>query len=88
MKPDRQTAMYNLIRQVRLLFPFEAPEAQICGGGCNGCSLKLLEYLDMELEQWQSRLDEGYCPDFGEISRLTVICKKIHRVLKKNALID
>jgi len=30
-KPNRQTAMLNIIELVRDEFPFDAPETQICG---------------------------------------------------------
>jgi len=88
MKPDRPTAMKNLIQEVRMAMPFDMPEANICSGICKGCSLKLLEYLDTELEHWEYRLKEGESPSFGEINQLAKTSKKIYTVLQKNDLID
>jgi hypothetical protein len=42
-KPDPSMAMRLLIRQVRDAIPFDLPEARICTGLCNGCSVKLLD---------------------------------------------
>ena len=88
MKPDRPTAMRKLIQQVRTAMPFDLPEANLCSGKCNGCSQKLLDYLDMELEDWEYRLDSGETPDFGDINKIARTSKKIYRVMKKNGLVD
>ena len=88
MKPDTSTAMHNLIRQIRENIPFDLPEAYTCMDNCNGCSMKLLEFLDMELLAWESRLKEGERPDFGDLSRIARMARKIHRVLVKNGLIE
>lgn len=87
-KPDRPTAMKNLIREVRMALPFEQPEANICSGPCEGCSLKLLEFLDTELESWEFKLKAGEIPSLGEISRLAKTSQKIYRVLEKNELVS
>jgi hypothetical protein len=86
MKPDRPTAMRTLIQQVRTAMPFDLPEANLCSGKCNGCSQKLLDYLDTELIDWEYRLQSGEVPDFGEINRIAKTSKKIYRVMKKNGL--
>jgi hypothetical protein len=39
-KPDCITAMKNLIAEVRYDFPFNVPEANICGISCTGCPKK------------------------------------------------
>lgn len=88
MKPDRTIAMRQLILQVRTAMPFDLPEANLCSGKCNGCSQKLLDYLDIELEGWESRLKDGEVPDFGEIQRIAKTSKKIYKVLQQNDLID
>jgi len=67
--------------------PFDMPEANICSGGCQGCSLKLLEYLDTELENWEFKLNAGELPSLGEISQLAKTSKKIYKVLQKNELV-
>ncbi len=87
MKPDRHTAMTQLIKQVRNDFPFAAPEAQICVSGCQGCPKKLLELADTELTDWEYRLKEGETPLFGDISRLAKMCKNIRRGLLRNKLV-
>ena len=88
MKPDRPTAMRMLIQQVRTAMPFDLPEANLCSGKCNGCSQKLLDYLDTELEGWQYRLDAGETPDFGDINKIAKTSKKIYRVMEKNGLVS
>lgn len=87
MKPDRTIAMQQLIQQVRVAMPFDLPEANLCSGKCNGCSQKLLDYLDTELEDWEYRLKEGERPDFGEIHRIAKTSKKIYQVMQKNGLV-
>ncbi len=88
MKPDRSSAMLKLIAQVREVMPFDLAEANLCSGKCNGCSQKLLDYLDSELENWQLRLEQGETPDFGEIQRIAKTSKKIYKVMQKNNLVD
>ncbi len=88
VKPDTPTAMRNLIEEVRLNIPFNLPEAYVCSDDCNGCSLKLLEFLDMELIEWERRLAAGDKPNFGDLKRMAKMSKKIYQVLVKNGLID
>ena len=83
-KPDTRTAMYQLIEQIKSALPFDMPESQMCSGPCEGCSMKLLAYLDGELDEWQRRLEEGDKPSFSDLSRLASSSKKIHAVLKRN----
>lgn len=86
MKPDTTTAMRQLIGQIRTLFPFDHPRAQICDGPCEGCSLKLLGYLEGELEAWERRIEDGERPGLAEISQLLRTSRKIARVLEKAQL--
>lgn len=88
MKPDRRTAMQNLIKQVRTEFPFTLPEAQICAGRCVGCAKKLLELADTELCDWENRLENKETPTLGDISRLAKLCKNIRRGLVRNDLLE
>jgi len=90
MKPDTRTAMQNLIDEVRSTIPFDAPEAAICAddSSCQGCSMKLLEYLSMELDSWQHKLDEGEVPNLGDLARFGNTCKKIYKTLDRNGLIS
>lgn len=88
MKPDTSTAMHNLIDEVRSTMPFGAGEAQLCADSCNGCSLKLLEFLEMELQDWEQKLQNGVQPSFGDVHKMGKTCKKIYMVLKKNGLVE
>ena len=74
-KPDRQTAMLNIIKLVRDDFPFYAPESQICGDTCVGCPKKLLELVDTEIIDWQNKIEYGEIPDFAQINSFAKLCK-------------
>ncbi|MCG8531789.1 MAG: hypothetical protein MI749_14150 [Desulfovibrionales bacterium] len=87
MKPDTQTAMAQLIEQIREAIPFGLSEAEICHGTCQGCSKKLLDFLDQELDHWSDYLSHGGVPRLGDISRLARISKKVYRALEKNNLV-
>jgi len=87
-KPDRVTAMQNLITEVRNDFPFTVPEANICGISCVGCPKKLLEIVDTELCDWESKLSNEVVPTLGEISSLGKLCKNVRRGLKRNGLVN
>lgn len=86
-KPDSATAMRLLIAEVRNAIPFDMSEAQVCAGECDGCSLKLLEFLGSELEGWEARLDAGERPGLKELSRLAKTSRKVHGVLARNGLV-
>jgi len=87
-KPRTQQAMQQLIAQIRQSLPFDSPYSSLCVGPCEGCSKKLLEYLDDELNQWQLRLENGECPKLGDLHRLARQSKKIYRVLQKNGWLE
>ncbi len=87
MKPDTQTAMLDLIEQVRTAVPFDTPIDELCNGPCTGCSKKLLEYLDMTLEEWEQKLACGEQPTFGDLNKLAKTSRKIYTQLQKNDLI-
>lgn len=86
MKPDAIEAMAHLISQIRSTFPFGQSSTQIRAGPCQGCSMKLLGYLEMELDAWDARLDAGERPSLAELSRLSRTARKIARVLEKSGL--
>ena len=88
MKPKTPVAMQQLIQQVRKTLPFELPEAYACSGVCKGCSLKLLDYLDIELMIWEDRLKNKEIPSLGDIQRIAKTSQKIYRVLDKNNVLD
>ncbi|MCT7940790.1 MULTISPECIES: hypothetical protein [Shewanella] len=89
MKPDRSAAMKMLIAQVLQAFPLDNPELAVCGSGktCEGCPKKLLEIVDSEIRYWQSELDHGETPTFGDIEKLAKLCKNVNRGLKRNGII-
>ena len=80
--------MRRLITQMREAIPFGLNDEQICGDSCEGCSSKLLIYLETELDAWESRLADGDIPNFGDLDRLARQGRKIHRVLQRNGVID
>ncbi len=87
-KANTQQAMLGLIKEIRETFPFSLPKEKLCEGGCNrGCSLKLLDLMDMELSDWQQRLDNGEIPNFTDIQKMGKLAQRVHRVLKANGLL-
>jgi len=86
-KPDTRTAMRRLIEQARSEMPFGLSREEICGDDCQGCSSKLLSYLENELDAWESRLNDGAAPNLGELHRLAGQCRKIHRLLQRNGVL-
>jgi hypothetical protein len=85
-KPNTQTAMRQLIEQVRTALPFDLSDEERCGDTCQGCSSKLLIYLESELDQWEAKLAQGVTPDFADLSRLASQSKKIAAIVKRNGL--
>jgi hypothetical protein len=85
-KPDTTTAMRQLIAQVRAALPFDMSEEERCGDSCQGCSNKLLIYLETELDEWELKLQQGVVPGFADLSRLAGKSRKIAEVLKRNGL--
>ena len=86
-KPDSTTAMRTLIAEIRKSLPFDRPEAQVCGDPCRGCSIKLLDYMQSELEAWEQRLDAGEKPGLADLSRLEKKGRKVYRTLQANHLV-
>ena len=86
MKPDTVTAMRQLIVQIRAALPRELRGEQLCSDACEGCSVKLLTFLEDELAGWELRLDNGERPNFGDLNKLARTGRKIYRVLEKNGL--
>lgn len=87
-KPDLSTAMTNLIEEVRGVFPFYEPDANICGDACEGCPKKLLELVDSELCYWETQVSSGIAPTFDELNRVGKLCKNVRRGLKRNGLVS
>lgn len=78
--------MYQLIDDVRMHFPFDLPRAQVCGDDCRGCSIKLLAFLETELDGWESRLAAGERPGLADLSKLIRTTRKVGRVLENAGL--
>jgi len=87
-KPDRKTAMLNIIKLVKDDFPFEVPEAQICGDSCVGCPKKLLELVETEISYWEVNIENGELPNLTEISRFAKLCKNVRRSLVRNGIVE
>jgi hypothetical protein len=88
MKPSTSEAMRQLIAQIRQAIPFDTNLRDVCSEDCRGCSMKLLEYLDSELESWEYRLDQHEVPDFRDLSKLERSGRKIYQALQKNGIIS
>ncbi len=88
MKPDTQTALMQVINLARQSIPFGLTEAQMCSGVCHGCSKKLLDFLEMELDSWEARIIAGEVPNLGDVSSLARMSKKIYIALSKSGLVD
>ena len=82
--------MKTMIQEIRSVLPFDAPEAVVCSdkNSCQGCSLKLLEYLESELENWEQFLEAGQIPDFKDLQKLEKTSRKIYKTLETNGLVE
>lgn len=87
MKPDVKTAMENLIREARKRIPFHLSFSGNCEGRCDECPYKLMEFLDMDLSDWESRLKRGDVPTIGELHTLGRSCQELYDILKKERYI-
>ena len=88
MKPRTDVVMADIIHKIKDTFPFSLSEEELCGDTCSyGCALKLLEYMSMEIAEWEERLEDGYIPNFKDIQKITKTSKKIYKVLEKNNLV-
>ena len=87
-KPRTTQAMRNLILEVRTALPLDVSPDEICTDECRGCSIKLIEYIAMEMDNWEYRLDDGVIPTFRDLDRLARSSKKIYRALLKNGLVN
>ncbi len=85
-KPDTRTAMAGLLGQVRATFPLDASDSRLCRLDCNGCSKKLLEFLELQVEDWEQRLAEGETPTLGDLEKFGRMARKIHKALERNGV--
>ncbi len=88
-KPDRMTAMQQIIDAVKAEFPLYQPDTFKCGpdNTCIGCPKKLMELVDTDLCYWQYQIDRGIPPSFDELNRFGKMCKNIRRALVRNGRI-
>lgn len=88
-KPNTTEAMHKLTETVRQTLPFNLPKEVLCSGcSRHGCAFKLLEYMDMELQDWEQRLENGEKPNFNDIQKLTKISQKVYKNLQKTGALD
>ncbi|WP_299012944.1 hypothetical protein [uncultured Photobacterium sp.] len=85
-KPDRITAMQQIIDAVKQDFPLYQSDTFVCGpdNSCIGCPKKLMEIVDSELTYWQHQINRGLPPTFDELSKFGKMCKNIRRALVRN----
>lgn len=88
MKPNTQEAMKHLISQAREKIPFSLSFAGYCEGRCDECPEKLLEFLDIELSDWEHKLKRGDTPNAGEVSALARDCKEVYAILRKKGFVE
>ncbi len=89
MKPKTDAVMLDIIQQIKETFPFAISQDELCSKNCHyGCPRKLLEYIHLEILDWEDRISHGDIPNFKDIKKLSKISTKIHHVLEKNGLVD
>ena len=88
-KPDRITAMQQIIDAVKQEFPLYQADTFKCGpdNSCIGCPKKLMELVDTDLCYWQYQIQRGIAPSFDELNRFGKMCKNIRRALMRNGRI-
>ncbi|RMH37733.1 MAG: hypothetical protein D6694_13205 [Gammaproteobacteria bacterium] len=79
--------MVDLINKIRRTFPLDAPDSRVCRFDCTVCNKKLLEFLEMQVEDWEQRLAAGETPTLGDLEKFARMARKIHRALKKNGVV-
>jgi len=90
-KPKLQTAMQQLISEVKATLPLYEPATYVCGitnSDCQGCPKKMLELVDSELCFWESALKQGRIPKFDELRRFGKLCQSVHRNLVRNKILE
>lgn len=87
MKPTTKAAMSDLIREARKRIPFNLPFSGDCEGRCDQCPQKRLEFLDMELSDWDCRLKKGEIPGLGDVETVARNCKEVYAILQREGFI-
>ena len=86
-KSDTKTAMGDLIKEARAKIPFDLSFDGFCEGRCDECPEKLLEFLDINLSDWESKLKNGIIPSLGDVHTLARDCKEVYSILVKKGLV-
>ncbi len=86
MEPDAKTTMENLIKEIREKIPFKMSFDGFCEGRCDVCSEKLIEFLDIEVSHWESRIKHNVFPNEVDVENLAKDYKKIHAILGKEGI--
>lgn len=88
-KPDRITAMQQIIDAVKQEFPLYDADTFVCGpdNECIGCPKKLMELVDSELSYWQHSINRGIAPGFDDLNRFGKLCRNVRRALVRNGRI-
>ena len=79
--------MENLIREARKNIPFNLSFDGNCEGRCGECPEKLIEFLDIDLSDWECRLKRGETPSLGDVHTLARSCKEIYAILQKKGFV-
>jgi len=87
MKPTVKVAMSNLIVEARKRIPFSLSLSSDCEGRCDVCPYKRLEWLDVELGDWENRLKRGDIPSLGDLEILARNCREVYSILQKEGYI-
>ena len=80
--------MQQLIAQIRTALALDQTADVVCSGQCKACQTKLVEYISMELENWEYRLQNGETPNFKDLSRLAKISHKVYKALANRGFIE
>lgn len=81
---DTKIQMFAVIAEARRVFPFNVPVACHCEGRCDECLFKLLELLEIDLDNWNDRLKRGEIPRSIDIQVLEGYCRDVAEVLIKD----
>lgn len=79
--------MEDLIKEIRLNIPFDMPVTGCCEGRCETCPEKLVEFMDIEVSHWESRLKAGTLPNQEETENLSKYYNKVYAILDEQGLI-
>ena len=79
--------MANLIQEARQKIPFNLSLDGNCEGRCDECAFKRLEWLDIELGDWEDRLRRGDVPPLKDLEFLAKNCKEVYAILQKEGFI-